>query len=207
MKQVFSSAVSDRRKGVYRNIRRSISHESSTDGFSYEVATNSEIYGLQQQVISHKEKAIALVDTIKSSVNDPYVCSLISLYNKEMDCVSKLLDNIDIIMYENELKYLLEHEKVLDPSEKSCLVEEFKKMETFVNLGIRSGENVAEVQLNSMVFENLKDHVELDCPILTGILHVLFNHTGKSDKKEKGAVHALALLASLRNKQCRNDVT
>ncbi|CAB3990938.1 Hypothetical predicted protein [Paramuricea clavata] len=126
VKQVFSSAVSDRRKGVYRNIRRSISYESSTDGSSYEVATNSEIYGLQQQVISHKEKANALMATIKSSVNDPYASSLISLYNKEMDCVSKLSDNIDI-MYENELKYLLEHEKVLDPSEKSCLVEEFKK--------------------------------------------------------------------------------
>jgi hypothetical protein len=73
----------------------------STDGSSYEVATNSEIYGLQQQVISHKEKANALMDTIKLSVNDPYVSSLIYLYNKEMDCVSKLSDNIDI-MYENE---------------------------------------------------------------------------------------------------------
>jgi hypothetical protein len=126
VKQVFSSAVSDCRKGVYRNIRRSISYESSTDGSSYEVATNSEIYGLQQQVISHEEKANALLDTIKLSVNDPYVSSLIYLYNKEMDCVSKLSDNIDI-MYENELKYLLEHEKVLDPSKKSCMVEEFKK--------------------------------------------------------------------------------
>ncbi|CAB3986350.1 Hypothetical predicted protein [Paramuricea clavata] len=90
------------------------------------LAKPPKIYGLQQQVISHKEKANALMATIKSLVNDPYVSSLISLYNKEMDCVSKLSDNIDI-MYENELKYLLEHEKVLDPSEKSCLVEELKK--------------------------------------------------------------------------------
>jgi hypothetical protein len=83
VKQVFSSAVSDCRKGVYRNIRRSISYESSTDGSSYEVATNSEIYGLQQQVISHKEKANALMDTIKLSVNDPYVSSLISYTTKK----------------------------------------------------------------------------------------------------------------------------
>lgn len=206
VKQVFKSAVNDRKKGEYKNIRCSLSYESSSDGSSFEVRKDSAIHSLQQQVIVHKEKAKVLMDAIKSSVSDPCVSSLISLYNKEMDCVSTLTNNIDI-MYEKELEFLQERGKVLSASEKSPLVEEFEKLSSIVNLGIRSGTNVAEVELSSSLFENFKADFEKNCPILSNILHVLFPSNEHSDKKEKGAIHALALLASLRNKQCRNDIT
>ena len=73
-------------------------------------------------------------------------------------------------------------------------------------MGIISGENIAEVQINSDVFQNLQINDKNDCPILTEIIQLLFP-CDSSDRKEKGAIHALALLASLRNKQCRHDIT
>ncbi len=96
---------------------------------------------------------------------------------------------------------------MLNASEKIALIEEFEKLAGIVNLGIRSGDNVAEVQLNSLLFENLKVDFKKNCPILTDILHDLFPYDKSCDRKGKGAIHALSLLASLKNKQCRNDIT
>jgi hypothetical protein len=206
VKQSFSSVVNDRRKGEYKNIRHAISYHNACESHSFEVHNNSDIYKLQQEVILHKEKAETLMDAIKTSVKDPYVSSLISLYNKEMDYVSTLTDNIDV-MYEKELEFLMKRGSVFNTSEKSALVEEFEKLASIVNLGIRSGDNVADIELSGLLFENLKDNFEKNCPLLTELLHDLFPYNEKSDKKEKGAIHALSLLASLRNKQCRNDIT
>ena len=127
------------------------------------------------------------------------------MYNKEMDCVSALSECINIL-YEKELEFLSKHDKKLSASEQGPLVDEFQKLSNMVNLGIRSGENIAEVQINSDVFQNLQIHVKNDCPILTEIIQLLFP-CDSSDRKENGAIHALALLASLRNRQCRNDIT
>ena len=52
-----------------------------------------------------------------------------------------------------ELEFLLQQGKVLNASEKSHLIEEFQKLTDVVNLGIRSGENDAEMNVNTMVFE------------------------------------------------------
>ena len=190
-------------------MRRSISLErsgESRDSSSFEHVKDSVIHGLQEELILHKEKAISLMDEIKSSVKDPLTSSLISLYNKEMEHVFELSTNIDT-MYEKELKFLMQQEKLLSASGKSSLLEEFQKLEDVVNLGIRSGKNNAEMNVTNLLFENIKVDFEENCPLLTDILHVLFPKTKRTEKKEKGAIHSLALLASLRNKQCRNDVT
>ena len=79
-------------------------------------------------------------------------------------------------------------------------------LSSIVNLGIRSGEYIAEVHVNSEVFENFRVNIKRDCPILTNIIQLLFP-CDNSDRKEKGAANALALLASFRNRQCRNDIT
>jgi hypothetical protein len=196
VKEAFSSVKVDHRKGEYRNIRRSVSFESSSSTPSFEVRRDSKIHRLKQEVALHKQKAKTMMDCIMSSVDNTYLRSLLCMYNKEMDCVSALSENIDIL-YEKELEFLLQHDKKLSASEQGPLVDEFQKLSNIVNLGVRSGESIAEVQINSSVFQNLQLNVKKDCPILTGIIEV----------KEKGAIHALALLASLRNKQCRNDIT
>ena len=206
VKQTFHSVVNDRKKGQYKNIRRSMSFESSSDSSSFEHSKDSVIHGLQQELIVHKEKAVSLMDAIKSSVKDPLISSLISLYNKEMEHVFALTENIDTL-YEKELEFLIKQEKILSASGKSDLSEEFRKLNDIVNLGIRSGENFAEMNVTSLLFENIKFDFEENCPLLTEILHALFPKTKRTEKKEKGAIHSLALLASLRNKQCRNDVT
>ena len=101
VKETFDSVVNDRKKGQYKNMRCSISFESSSDSSSFEHSKDSVIHGSQQELIVHKEKAISLMDAIKSSVKVPLTSSLISLYNKEMEHVFALTENIDRL-YEKE---------------------------------------------------------------------------------------------------------
>jgi hypothetical protein len=132
----------------------------------------------------HKDKARTMMEAIMSSVNDTYLRSLLCMYNKEMDCVSALTESIDIL-YEKELEHLLQHENKLPTGESRTLVHEFDKLSKMVNLGIRSG----EIQINGEVFKNLQTKFKEECPILVDIIEALFpDHT---DKKEKGAMHAL----------------
>jgi hypothetical protein len=42
--------------------------------------------------------------------------------------------------------------------------------------------------------------------LLTSVVRTLFSKDA-SNRKEKGTIHALCLLMSLRNNQCRNDIT
>ena len=102
VKEAFSSVKVDHRKGEYRNIRRSVSFESSSSTPSFEVRRDSETHRLQQEVALHKQKAKTMMDCIMSSVDNTYLRSLLCMYNKEMDCVSALSENIDIL-YEKEL--------------------------------------------------------------------------------------------------------
>ncbi|CAB4020811.1 Hypothetical predicted protein [Paramuricea clavata] len=96
-------------------------------------------------------------------------------------------ENIDIL-YEKELQFLLQHDKKLSASEQGPLVDEFQKLSNIVNLGVRSGESIAEVQINSSVFQNLQLNIKKDCPILTGIIEVLFlcDNSDRKERKERG---------------------
>ena len=82
-------------------------------------------------------------------------------------------------------------------SETNLLIEEFNKLSTIVNLGIRTGNNFADAEITSDVFKNFKLDFQRDCPHLTDLIQALF--PGDNERKEKGAMHALGLLASLRN--------
>ena len=106
------------------------------------------------------------------------------MYNKEMDCVSALSERIDIL-YEKELEFLSKHDKKLFASEQGPLVDEFQKLSNIVNFGIRSGENIAEVQINSDVFQNLQINIKNDCPIVTETIQLLFPFDC-SDRKKRG---------------------
>jgi hypothetical protein len=122
-----------------------------------------------------------------------------------MECVSAITESIDII-YQKKLQFMCEHDKKLTGSERNQLEDESEKLSKIVNLGVRSGENDAEIEINSAVFQRLKVNFEKDFPLLTEIVQILF--PGDSfDRKEKGAIHALSLLVSLKNRQCRNDIT
>ncbi|CAB4018602.1 Hypothetical predicted protein, partial [Paramuricea clavata] len=128
VKEAFSSVKVDHRRGEYRNIRRSVSCQSSSSTPSFEVRRDSEIHQLQQEVaLIHIQKAKTMMDCIMSSVDNTYLRSLLCMYNKEMDCVSALSENIDIL-YEKELQFLLQHDKKLSASEQGPLVDEFQKL-------------------------------------------------------------------------------
>ena len=88
--------------------------------------------------------------------------------------VSAFTESIDII-YEKELQFMCEHDKKLSVGEKSQLVEKFEKLTKITNLVIRSGENVAEVEIHSKVFQNLKANFVKDCALFksTFILNCL----------------------------------
>ena len=67
---------------------------------------------------------------------------------------------------------------------KSSLSEKFQKLDDIVNFGIRSGENFAELNVTSLLFENVKFDFEENCPLSTEILHVLFPKTKRTEKKK-----------------------
>lgn len=148
VKETFPSVKLDRGKGEYKNIRRAVSYESSssTSTSSFEVRGDSEIHSLHQKVACHRQKAKTLMDAIMSSVDSGYLRSLLCMYNKEMECVSNLTESIDII-YEKELQFMYDHDKKLSAGERGQLVDEFEKLSKLVNLGVRSRENDAEVEI------------------------------------------------------------
>ena len=131
VKQTFHGVVNDHKKDQYKNLRRSVSLErsgESSNSSSFKHVKDSVTHSLQEELILHKEKAISLMDEIKSSVKVPLTSSLISLYHKEMEHVFELSTNIDT-MYEKELKFLMQQEKLLSAGGKSSLLEEFQKLE------------------------------------------------------------------------------
>ena len=186
----FPSVKVDKNTGVYTNIRRSVSFENNQSTASFEVDRDSEIHRLQQEIAIHRQKAKTMMVGINSSMDNTYLRSRLCLYNKKMDCVSTLSERMDIL-YEKELEFLLQHENKLSASEQGPLVNELNTLSSIVNLGIRSGEDIAEVHINSEVFENLRVNIKKDCPILTNIIQLLFP-CDNSDRKEKRSVHALA---------------
>ena len=206
VKETFKSVKVEKHKDRYKNIRRSVSfHSTSTDSTSsFNSFPDSNINHLQQQVKVRKQKAKEIMETIISSVNDSYIKTLVFMYDKEMDCVSSLTESIDIL-YETEIEFLMKRSNHISASETNLLIEEFNKLSTIVNLGIRTGKNFADAKITSDVFKNFKLDFQRDCPHLTDLIQALF--PGDNERKEKGAMHALGLLASLRNKQCRNDIT
>ena len=207
VKETFKSVNVEKHKDQYKNIRRSVSfHSTSTDSTSsFNSFPDSNINHLQQQVKVHKQKAKEIMETIITSVNDSYIKTLVFMYDKEMmDCVSSLTESIDIL-YKTEIEFLMKHSDHMSASETNLLIEEFNKLSTIVNLGIRTGKNFADAEITSDVFKNFKLDFQRDCLHLTDLIQALF--PGDNERKEKGAMHALGLLASLRNKQCRNDIT
>ena len=146
-----------------------------------------------------------------SSVDDnAYLRTLMVMYNKEMENISNITECIDKI-YERELKLLLQRETdgKISASERSVIVEEFDRLSTLINLGIRTGEKLPEEQVTGDTFNKLKLDFVRDCPLLTDIVKCLFPDSEMTDRKSKCAIHALSLLVSVsvRNRHCKNDVT
>ena len=91
-------------------------------------------------------------DMSNSSVDDNvYLRTLMVVYNKEMESISSITECIDKI-YERELKFLLQMETdgKISASERSVIVEEFDRLSTLVNLGIRTGEKLPEEQVTEI---------------------------------------------------------
>ena len=69
-----------------------------------------------------------------------------------MKCVTSLTESIDIL-YEKEIEFL-KHSNCISAREKGVLTDEFNKLSTIVSLGIRTGQNFADAEINSDVFKN-----------------------------------------------------
>lgn len=70
------------------------------------------------------------------------------------------------------------------------------------SFGWRTGE---EIFISEEIIVDIFNNIEQRFPLLFDIMKTLFPMDDK--RKEKGAVHSLSLLMSLRNNQCKNDVT
>ena len=183
----------------------------SSDGGDCRTSENTEIYQLQQNVLTHKKKAGAIMNDILSNQavkDDVYLRTMLNMYNKEMESISHLADSIDVI-YERELKLLLdrESEKKLPTKEMTTIVEEYEKLSGLLDLGIRTEESKPEEKITEETFKNLKVSFIKECPVLNGIFGCLFPDPERTERKTTCAVHALSVLASLRNKHCKNEIS
>ena len=211
VKRVFLSVKLDKHKQEYRNVHKALSSDFCVDS-PVERSTNSKISKLQQQLYVHQSKAKSIVGEIMCKLDEKpcdqvYLKALVRLHNGEMESVATLTNAIDSI-YERELSLLTEREgcNKLSASDKISIANEFDHLSSLVNLNIRRGDDILKSDISSEVFTNLKLNFERDCPILTDIMHTLFPLKDTPDRKQKGVVHALSLLTSLKSKQCPNDI-
>jgi hypothetical protein len=81
-KSAFPTVEFDKRRGKYRNLRRSIAFDNEDKGSGLQVVDNTEVDNLQKTFVMHKQKAKMLMDEIvaNSSVTDNiYLQTLITL--------------------------------------------------------------------------------------------------------------------------------
>ena len=87
---------------------------------------------MQQNLLTHKQKAKVMMDDILSNSavsNNVYLSAIVNMYNKEMESISKVTDSIDAI-YERELKLLLQRETDTNvpASVRSTILLEYEKL-------------------------------------------------------------------------------
>jgi hypothetical protein len=141
----------------------------------------------------------------QGSFDNTFLKTMLQLHNKEIEQVSIISEAIDA-EYEKELNFLLEKRDSLSSGDSQTLVREWDSLSRIVDKGIRRGESLLSMNITGEIFESLQVDFEHNCPLLTSVVKTLFS-TDVSHRKEKGTIHALSLLMSLRNNQCRNDIT
>ena len=211
VKAAFPSVTYYKRKKQYRNMRKSISFQFSNETPDLEVSQNTEILRLQEEIFARRNKAKNIMDMITSNSDvqgSVYLRSVINMYNEEMESITQLTNCVDQI-YERQLKILLQRnsDNTVSATETSVMISEYDKLSKLVDLGIRRGATSLEETINGEIFNNLKFNFIKDCPMLTSVIQSLFPESENSDRKPKCAIHALSLLASLRNRHCKNDIT
>ena len=86
------------------------------------------------------------------------------MYSTEMKCGTSLTESIDIL-YEKGIEFLMKHSNCISASEKGVLTDKFNKLSTIVSLGIRTGQNFADAEINSDVFQNFKINFQKRMPL------------------------------------------
>ena len=203
--KTFPSASLNRRKGAYSNIRKAISFEHKGD--NHEEATldgDSEIANVQALIAECRRRGKELLDDIIARVSagdTDNIEALLLAYKREEELLtihSQLLDKL----YAREIQFLVNTNvnSSLSASEKTKLTEEVELLSKSLSFGLRS-----EGYINEDIFADLVNNVAEKFPFLFDIVKTLF--PTDDQRKEKGAVHSLSLLMSLRNNKCKNDVT
>ena len=205
--KTFPSTTINRRKGAYNNIRKAISFQLKDE--NPEVITvdaESEMSNVQALIAESRRRGNKLLEDIIARVtvgeNDALEALLLA-YKRETELLtahSEILDQL----YEREIQHLMStnNSSTLSQSDKVKLTEEVELLSKTLSFGLRSGEGVF---INEEIFIDLVNNVAEKFPFLFDIVKTLFPTNDR--RKEKGAVHSLSLLMSLRNNQCQNDVT
>ena len=200
--KTFPSACVNRRKGTYGNIRKAISFNTDAEK---SLNQESEIGHVQGLIANARRKGNELLDDIIARVTagESYaVQALLQAYKRETDLLTSYSQVLDKL-YERELQFLMSgNPESLSQQKKNKLTAEVEVLSKTVNFGVRSGENVFDI--NDEMFEKLVKNVAENCPLLYDIVKTLF--PSDDSRKEKGAIHSLSLLMSLRNSHCRNDI-
>ena len=206
--KAFTASI-DRRNESFRNIRKVGSFEIKPDTEELVSVCGTDISNIRALLAESRQKNSTLLEEIISRVKDrntENIQALLDAHKKQSDLVTHYSETLDKL-YEKEITLLMnEKEKpALSESDKLQITKEAQALSNSVNFGVRSGEKSSDVIVDENIFEILVEKVSQECPLLYDIVKTLF--PSDNMKKEKGAVHSLSLLMSLKNSHCKNDVT
>lgn len=195
--KTFSFATINRRKGAYNNVRKAVSFERKEDNAST-LDAESEIARTQALISEHRRRGEKLLRGITARVKAGDIVAieaLLKVYRRETELLAAHSEQLDEL-YERELQFVMRTNCncTLSLTEKAKLTEEKNMLSKDLSFGLRSGE---EVFISEELFVDLVKNVEERYPFLFDIVYTLFPMDNK--RKEKGAVHSLSLLMSLRN--------
>jgi hypothetical protein len=207
--KAFPTASIDRKNKTFRNIRKVTSFELKTDPEEIIPVCGTDLSNIRALLAESRQQNSALLEEIISRVKDgktENIQALLDAHKKQSDLVTYYSETLDKL-YEKEITLLMSEKEnpSLSESDKLELVKETQALSNSVNLGLRSGEKSSDVIVKENIFEILVEKVMHECPLLYDIVKTLF--PTDNIRKEKGAVHALSLLMSLKNSHCKNDVT
>lgn len=204
--KAFPSATVNRRKGTYSNVRKAVSFGTNAEkSDTPTLDAESEIANIQGLISVARGKGNELLDDIIARVTageSNALQALLLAYKRETELLTSYSELLDKL-YEREIQFLMNDSSSLPQSEKTKLTEEVEMLSQTVSFGVRSGEKLFDI--NDKIFEELVKNVSENCPFLYDIVKTLF--PTDNTRKEKGAIHSLSLLMSLRNNHCQNDIT
>ena len=177
---------------------------------------NKDILLMQHQIEEMKQQLLKNQDNLKLALDAEDLNLSKRLSDEHCSNLKHYLDFNEalVTLYENEITKLqdCQNDCPVTVSQKKQIEKETKLMENICSVGLRESGDVQSITDTNLFHDMLHDFEE-KCPLLHSVLENLLvtDHRRRVHKtveyKLTCGVNALALLLSVRNQMCKNDVS